>query len=47
MENIISRLCTLINYLDDCGCLMEEEQADYACIMKDYQEILRSRAEEA
>ena len=35
-EITIERLCDLINYLDDSGCLLEEDLQRYFSIMGDY-----------
>lgn len=47
----ISKLCSMINYLDDLGCISEEEWADYRGVVLEYeerreQEILAARDHE-
>ena len=34
----VSKLCNVINTLEDCGCLLEEEHQSYVEIMRDYDE---------
>lgn len=38
-EKTIERLCELINYLDDNGCLTESDQHDYERIMNEYEQM--------
>lgn len=35
-KQTIEELCNLINYLDDCGCLTDEDRATYEDIIKRY-----------
>ena len=34
----VSKLCNIINGLEDCGCLLEEERQSYKETMRDYSE---------
>lgn len=50
-DRTISKLCQLINYLDDLGCISEEDKADYRGAVLEYeerreQEILAARDHE-
>lgn len=35
-DKTITRLCMMLNYLDDNGCLTDEDKAEYAKIVADY-----------
>lgn len=35
-KSVISELCQFINYLDDCGCLTDEDRVTYEDIMARY-----------
>lgn len=35
-DEIIEKLCGMLNYLEDNGCLLEEDKAEYRNIMEEY-----------
>lgn len=35
-DETIKKLCQIINYLDDCGCLTDEDMAEYQAVMARY-----------
>lgn len=36
-DNTIEQLCTLINYLEDQGCLLEDDSTTYRAIIQEYE----------
>lgn len=38
-DEIIEKLCGILNCLEDCGCLLGEERDEYHTIMSEYQAI--------
>ena len=35
-DEIIEKLCGMLNYLEDSGCLLDKEEAEYRNIMEEY-----------
>lgn len=36
-DETIKKLCTILNVLEDCGCLLGEEEDEYRAVMNEYQ----------
>lgn len=35
-DETIEKLCAILNCLEDCGCLFDEEKDEYRAIMSEY-----------
>ena len=38
-DETITKLCSIINFLEDCGCMLDEEENEYRAVMNEYQRM--------